>query len=451
MPEIEHTVAEGKIRQALTRLGISFMDAMSIVSYDPSAETAYWAYNEDTGRNWICVGPAIAAMDISSIEMALRHEFLHRATYNGFNERFPDQQLLNIVEDVCINRLLYEAYPDKMEKLSRQVYTEESRKTVIALPDCTADPAALDPMKASLWRYIWERDERGQLPPLSPSSLYYRLVEIRQKLDIEIELTITIPVFAPHDSPPDSFSAAMESAIETVLSGVAGRLPGTSESGQMMNTFLNTTFQFDPAPIRNFLDKLNVEMVVSSARTDLVETIHRTFNAPYSIFPSRRGLTFLITGISDLIGLYNNTETLVQPQRLKLCFYVDVSGSMSDYFSMVHYFVKAVFDIPLAVRVFDTNIREISVTDYEAGNFAVGGGTDFDIVVQDLVNDDAVGAGLLFTDGEADVSKEHRKLLRDSGKPVFVVYFVSQDAGRKPPESALNELAARILVMPVKT
>lgn len=58
MPEIEHTVAEGKIRQALTRLGISFMDAMSIVSYDPSAETAYWAYNEDTGRNRICVGPA---------------------------------------------------------------------------------------------------------------------------------------------------------------------------------------------------------------------------------------------------------------------------------------------------------------------------------------------------------------------------------------------------------
>jgi len=111
-------VAKRNIQQALKRLGSNFLDVMNIVEYKEDIDTACWVYDQETGKENICVGYEIAKLDISSIEMVLRHEFLHRATYNGFQERFQNKELLNIVEDICINRLLFEAYPDKMEKLS---------------------------------------------------------------------------------------------------------------------------------------------------------------------------------------------------------------------------------------------------------------------------------------------------------------------------------------------
>lgn len=443
MADIDPIVAEGKIHQALTRLGISFLDAMSIVAYDPEAQTAYWSYEIATGKQRICVGPTIASMDISSIEMVLRHEFLHRATYNGFHERFEDSNLLNVVEDVCINRLLFEAYPEKMTKLSMQVYSEEAKKTIIALADCSADPGLLDKSTGNLWKHVWEPDELGNFNPLNPTSLYFRLVEIRDTVDIQI--VFEIPIFAPHsDLPP--LSDEMREKINTVLASIAGNLVGTGSSTVMMNTLIDTGFQFDTSKITRFMQSLRVDTLVSAVRNDLIETSYRTFTAPYPMFPSRLGLIYSLTGISELTGLYNNIQKIEQPVQLKLCFYVDVSGSMEEFFKYTHHFVKAVFDIPLKVRIFDTSIRDISVEEYTRGEFSVGGGTDFDIVLEDLMQDDSIGAGLMFTDGEATVDPNLIRAFQRSGKKLHIVYFTSNNS---LPDSMLNSVCSQTLVMPV--
>lgn len=434
-------VAEGRIRQALSRLGISFIDTMNIVQYKDDVGTAYWSYNPETGEESICVGPEISNMDISSIEMVLRHEFLHRATYHGFHERFKDAELLNIVEDVCINRLLYEAYPEKMEKLSLQVYTPKVKKTIIALADCSADPNGLGKEIKELWLYIWEKDEHGDYQVLNPSSLYYRLAEIRDTLKIEI--TISISIFPTHGPKPDIPSIIIQGAMEKVVQGIGGKLPVHSSSGTMMNTFLSTDNHFNADVIKNFLENLRVDKIVTDSRDDLIETIKVTMNNVFPMMPSRRGLLYLAAGISDVLGIYNNVYTETLSVKLKLCFYVDVSGSMSGYFSQLHHFVKAVFDVPLAVKIFDEELRETTVNDFESGNFLSGGGTDFDVVINDLLEDSTIGAGLLFTDGEADISKELRQKFKESGKKIFVVYFT--DKGYKRPVSVLDKFAEKIL------
>jgi len=438
---INPVIAEGKIRQALTRLGISFIDAMNLVQYKEDVETAYWTHNQETGKESICVGSEIASLDISSIEMVIRHEFLHRATYHGFHESFKDAQLLNIVEDVCINRLLYEAYPEKMIKLSVQVYSEEAKKTIIALADCSADPKVLEKGLSELWLYIWDKDEHGGYSSLNPTSLYYRLLEVRETSKVDFD--VQVPIFPKHESKPDIPSRTVQTTMESIIQDIGGSLPVHSSSGSVMNTFLSTNNHFNSDIIKNFLRSFHVDRIITNSKDDLIESIRSTVNNAFPLMPSRLGLLYLTTGISDLLGIYNNTYIETRTVKLKLCFYIDVSGSMSGYFSQIHHFVKAVYDVPLAVKIFDVELRDTTVEEFESGNFLSGGGTDFDVVIKDILEDSTIGAGLLFTDGEADITDDLKEKLKASPKKIFVVYF--SEKGSSTPHSVLDQIAEKIL------
>jgi hypothetical protein len=437
--------AQAKIRQAMTRLGISFLEALDIVAYDPDASTACWSYNHVTGQERICVGPEIAALDLDCIEMVLRHEFLHRSTYHGFRERFENAQLLNITEDICINRLLFESYPDAMHKLSMQVYSEEAKKTIIALPDCSADPTVLEADLAALWHQTWDQDRFGNSNLLNPTSLYYRLLEVLPRH--ETELSITISIFAEHGGHPEQLPDPLRNAIEQNIRQIGGRLPGLGSSGEMMNSYLGTAVHFSSKPLQDFLQSLEVESMVSDSRQDLVETIRYTLNDVIPLFPSRKGLTFITTGISDLLGLYNNQFQETRPIRLRLNFYVDISGSMSNYFGVIHQFIKALFDVPLAVRLFDERIHTVSAERFLAGQFSVGGGTDFNPVINDLLQDEEAGVGVVFTDGSADLDPDTIAAFEESWKRIFVVYFM--DKGSRRSASVLDRLSTRSLDLEV--
>ena len=438
-------VAKRNIQQALQRLGSSFLDAMNIVEYKEDIDTACWIYDQITGKENICVGYEIAKLDISSIEMVLRHEFLHRATYNGFQERFQNKELLNIVEDICINRLLFEAYPDKMEKLSLQVYSHVVKKTIIALADCTADSRLLDDDLANLWSYIWERDEQGLFSSLNPASLYYRLLEITESKKIKIN--IIIPFFSQHHSFPTTTSRVIQDIMENVVQNISDYLPAYSSSGSMINTFLMTNNQLHTNKIKSFIQSLRVDKITSNTINSFIETIKCTVNNVFPMIPSRRGLLYLVSGISESLAYYNNIQTETNPYKQKLCFYVDVSGSMSNHFSHMHHFIKELYNIPIAVRIFDHNIKELSMADFENGRFRCGGGTDFNNVIQDLLNDSSIDAGLLFTDGEANISFELRQQLLNSHKKIFVVYFIER--GNPSPDSVLDQFAEKSMIFEV--
>jgi len=444
---IDSVVAEGKIRQALGRLGLSFIDAMHIIEYDPDVETAYWSYNAVTGEEKIRVGPEIAELDISSIEIVLRHEFLHRSTYHGFREYFPDDQLLNIVEDICINRLLFEAYPEKMQKLAVQFYSPEAKKTIIALADCSADPDDLPEKIASLWHYIWDQDENGGFNSLNPPSLYYRILEVRNSEIISFDFTTNILIAHGSNKFPVPISMEMEKATNGNINTINGRLPGCSDIGKMMNAYLSSTKQFSSDQVKNFLEQLHVDRMVSASRENLLETFKYTLNSVYPYYPSSRGLTYLATGLSEILGLYHIVKSDVRSIRLKIAFYVDVSGSMEEYFNYVHYFVKAVFDVPLVIKIFDDTLRVVSVDDYMNGRFSVGGGTDFNLVIKDILEDDTIGAGLLFTDGQADINLDLQKKLKASNKKVFAVYFTGK--GESIGKCDLDNIAEKTMVMQI--
>jgi len=83
---------------------------------------------------------------------------------------------MNVMMDVAINRILHLAYPKQMETLSKRIYSEESKKTVLALaqPHLLKESETIRKLKPKIrdvYREIWGSDE---VP--SPMSLYYQFL-----------------------------------------------------------------------------------------------------------------------------------------------------------------------------------------------------------------------------------------------------------------------------------
>lgn len=412
----EEALALSRIRTAGARLGFTFLQLQGLLIFDPKTATAAWHYDTATGTESIHVGPDIASLEIDSIEMVLRHEFLHRSTYREFSRRFKDPQLVNIVEDICINRLLFEAYPEKMRRMSAAVYSPESKTTVIALCDCTADPERLTPDLKDLWKTIWERDDRGY-PDINPASLYYRLYRLRP------EIPEQLLQWNRQGGGNDAMSGPLRDAVLRATESMAVQLGPVSDLGRTMSEYLNVPVRMGIDRLKGFLEEIEADRITSDVANPIKETFTYIRSQPWPGIPDRRGLTFLVTGLSELIRMYHNRVTEVRDVHLSLVFYIDISGSMEDYFSAVHTMIRAVVSVPLELRTFTESVTKISVEDFLHGRFTVGGGTDFDPVIQDFLSDKQIGSALIITDGNADLRRELAEELEATGKPLYVVYF----------------------------
>ncbi len=102
--------------------------------------------------------------------------------------------------------------------------------------------------------------------------------------------------------------------------------------------------------------------------------------------------------------------------------------------------------MPLYIRAFDTEVRAIDVEALAKGQIAGGGGTDFDQPLLDMLGNKEIEAGVLFTDGDANVSSAIGRRLLAGGKRLFVVYLA---AGGRAFTSSLDRYAKSTIVVPV--
>ncbi len=423
-PARSRMFAERKIEQALMALGVTFAECSGIVVYDPTAETAYWTYDKVTGAESIHVGPTVAALDVGSIEMVLRHEVLHRSIFHGFGERFGRPELSNLTLDVCINRLLFEAWPEKMRTLSLAIYPAASKTTLVALADCTANPAesAELPDLAALWRSIWTPQPDGRLAPLNPASLYFRLLRLNVDDTALGACTCAMGHHAQHGAPMSDRLARVAGAV---ANGINKSLPRGSDLGQSLSEYTVLPMTIGTSTVEEFLRKIRVRRIADATAAKVLAPLVREVRVQvYPAYPSRVGLVYQLCGVSDAFGLYWNREVANHGARMAIGIYMDVSGSMVSRFGVVASFVDALKEYPLRVRVFDTAVRDAEVSDLARGRIQGGGGTDFDPPVRDFLDARDMEAAVFFTDGDAPVSESLGRRLRSSGKRLYVVYLI---------------------------
>jgi hypothetical protein len=440
---IETAISERKIERALMKLELSFAEVKGLVVFDPEEKTASWRYDEKSGTESIHVGPLVADLDVPSIEMVLRHEILHRSLYNGFGEQHAHHAIANLTLDVCINRLLFEAYPEPMRKMSAAIYPAESKLGPIALADVTAEPSRLSPELSELWQLIWVKGQAGEYAPLNPPSLYLRLLRL-----LEVGLIQTFEIFCHLDERlPRRPSDAAERLVKKVVGTVNRVLPRGSDLGRALADFSVIPVPIGTNEVETFLEKMRARRVVDRLAKKILSPLARELRVqPYPAYPSRLGLVYQLAGVSEVFGLYWNKDMANTGARMAVALYMDVSGSMIGYYPVVSGFVDALREIPLRLRTFDTTVRAVDPADLAKGKIEGGGGTDFDAPILDLIKDRDVSTGVLFTDGQAEVSPGVAARLVASKKNVYVVYLLE---GRAPPASTLDRLAKDTLIVPV--
>jgi len=415
-----------KIQSVLLGMGLSFLDCIDFVVYDEEAETAYWSYNRATGEESIHIGTEIAGMDNDSLEMVLRHEILHRSTYHGFLEHFEDSQLSNITLDICINRLLFETYPDKMRTLSEQIYTEESKCSIIALADCSAGKSRLSNKFAELWSLIWEKDGDGFYSSLNPTSLYYRLTTLRSAEPSLFNVNL-LSLNANGDTKlPPEINAETTRKIDDIIENINKNIPPGSSLGGELSTFSISSIDFGTSNIDSFLRNIKLRRIADKLVGQISKPwIKETNIQTFPLFPTKKGYIFMALGLSEKFFTYYNQELKNPGVRMAIGLYMDVSGSMIDYIKIIAHLIKAFKEYPLRLKTFDTEVYTIDVKDVLKGKITGGGLTNFDKPILDFIDDPELEAGVLFTDGDATVSDNVGRKLRESSKRLYAVYFLS--------------------------
>lgn len=431
-----------KIERALMALELTFAECQGLVVFDEQEETASWRFNKATGDESIHLGPKVVSFDATVIEMILRHEILHRSMFHGFGENHHNQSISNLALDICINRLLYEAYPEQMRKTSLAMYPDEAKTTAVALADCTADPTKLASELSDLWQMVWIK-QNNKYTPLNPASLYFRLH--RLLINGRIPPVILLYFGSFDEAMPRRPSNRLERMSRAAAADLSARLARGSALGEALSEYSVIPVAIGTSDVEQFLHKMRLRRVVDdTAKKVLAPLVKEIRVQPWQGWPTRIGLVYQLTGVSEAMGLYWNRTVANQGARLCVALYLDVSGSMVQHFPLVAGFARALAEIPVRLRIFDTQVREVDLALLGDGRISGGGGTDFDAPLKDLVDDAAVECGVLFTDGEAPVSTAVGRRLLASKKRLYVVYLGNVRS------SPLDRYARSSIVVPTR-
>jgi hypothetical protein len=432
--------AKRKLNQLLLRLGLPFAECARLIRYDPEADTAYWSYNRTTGEEAIGVGPQLVQLPVPQLEMVLRHEILHRSVYNRLHERLADPELANLVLDICINRMLAEAYPEPMRKMSEAVYADVPMDSLIQLANVAAPRAELRGQVGTLYSEIWDLPGRAA-QSTSPARLYYRLLRLGR----------VVIVGSPWGRPEETGAAlpwpddAMRSAASAVWADLNEHLPVDAGMGRELADYAVVPAALETSRLTSFVRRLRVRRVAIAVRQAVMAELEaEVVWRPYPLLPSRAGLVWQLTGLAELTGRYRNRETRLEGRRLALGLYFDVSGSMVAKFPVVAAIARELGELPLKVRAFDTAVREVDIDRLSDGHVQGGGGTDFDAPVSDFLQDEELFGALVITDGYGEVRSDVAARHRRDRRPLSVIFLL--DDRERLRAGSLGDLAAEHMV-----
>ena len=430
-----------KLFKACLNLGLTMTDALKLIVVSDEVKVAAWGYDKRTGEEHIYINPRIVKKHSPShIQLILEHEILHYAGYKG-NSHYKNQELLNVALDALINKILYITYQTRMLTWSRKIYSEESKRDPVAVARCDIRSEEIPDEKIrKVWAEIWQESET-KIPSLA--SVYYGLLSsdsIKQLAGrgnpfasgetatiifrkLPKELSEKGEVQGQRESKMGSLA---ESVLDKVIRTAQYKLrDGSGFSNSLSDLF--TTLQvekeeFDVDEVAEFIKRMSIREKLDCVAGSIIDVLNGKSHAqiyPYQL--SRLGLIYVALGISNFTHLYWNK--VPDSRKNKLAIYIDTSPSMDIFKEMEAYLVDQLIGFfPSKIFVFAGNVKEISTEKFAKGEYEAGYSTNFDAVVEHLVNSE-FDTGVIFTDGESSVSLGNQKKFKGSKKRLFTVYF----------------------------
>jgi hypothetical protein len=327
-----------------------------------------------------------------------------------------------------------------MLSLSSHIYSKASRQSIIALADCSALSAIKDDSIRTLWMEIWSVTDDGSHPSLNPTSLYARLLSLREKNAI-VFICGEGPFGIIETEHPIEFGTDLADALGRIVADLGRRLPSGSALGREIAIRLGYASDLGISRVARFLEEIELAFEVAE------DSPHGRYELGYRVqafplYPTRLGIVYRALGIEDIAG-YRNRVWERRPDRCKVGYYIDVSASMKEHYPVLVQFVRQFKAMPLKLFVFSSELQEMDVERFTSGSLKGGDGTDFNPPVLSIAEDHDLMGGVIFTDGRARLDTGVSEKFRSCGKSLFVVYLTR--FGSRRVAGPLDELANRVM------
>jgi len=154
-----------RVTSVYGRLGVQLIDAHNITHVTPKIDTACWGTGDKEDEEYILINPYLVAQRKTFLSFIIQHEVMHRALYRG-RRHLRDRDLLNVVLDACIHRVLAATTTGKPSRawirFCEWLYPDESKKTVLAICNASLsghdlrELAKVNPVYVQIWRELYD-------------------------------------------------------------------------------------------------------------------------------------------------------------------------------------------------------------------------------------------------------------------------------------------------------
>jgi len=373
------------------------------VTFDPKIETAALQRDNSFGASSfkILLNADFCDLPLIDLQSILLHELLHHVMRHlEIAPLGSDSYVANVVQDAFINQTIHFAAP-QLSGLMKNYYDDKLMPQLLLRADSKPPAPHL-----KVYQALYE----GQI---SESDLYQLLSE--QPEQAKVKLIGSHNIQRPAQP---LLSAGQALSVMQDIAAASGRRAQGAQAAQ--------------SRIRQAVQKL-IKVRQQNKDSHLEAAFHSALQEHLSDDQSqvsasdqsrrqpwlqermaRSDMYWMMAGI--------NPSLWQQPSRLsagQCALYLDISPSMQSTKSTVYGSCLALQDlIHDEVYLFDQTVSTVSLKQLDEGISYESWGTSFDCVAEHFLADPDMSKAVIFTDGEATLSKEWQNKLEASGKSI---------------------------------
>lgn len=146
----------------------------------------------------------------------------------------------------------------------------------------------------------------------------------------------------------------------------------------------------------------------------------RRISSVVPLNPTTNELVMVAAGYTPV--LWKNKKNFEGKKNKNIAVYLDVSGSTASYLPTILGVITTLRQNIKTVFCFSNEVHAHSIAELSSGQYTSTGGTDFDCIIGHAVENE-IDKMIIFTDGDAYISEENKKICKTHIKDSALIYF----------------------------